>query len=129
MIAVADIPLTDLKRLHAELAIEIDKREQLAISRTIERIVEGEFGLRQNTLHAQTKALPVARPRQIAMTLMLEAGMTWDDTGPYFNLSPSAAYYNSRKITELESTDSDLAKLMQRLRIKVASALKSPSNF
>lgn len=29
MIAVAEIPLADLKRLHADLAIEIDKREQL----------------------------------------------------------------------------------------------------
>lgn len=126
---VTGMSLANLKRLHAELATAIDQREQLTTPVHIQKLVEEDFHLLQNTLHSQTRALVVSRPRQVAMTLMHEAGMTWHASGTYFSLSYDAALYAAKIIAGCEEADLDFASRMQRLRTKIASTLESPSNF
>lgn len=85
MISLSEIPLRRLKQFHAEIGAEIDHRNHTGSGSHIVELVESQFGLNKHDLHLKTQKHIIATPRQVAMMLMRESGMTYQDIANFFN--------------------------------------------
>lgn len=92
----------------------------------IEQAVTEAFGVSRAQLHSPDRSARVALPRQAAMTLMREHGMTWQAAADYYGKDHGTALYAAKKIYDLETKDDRLAESMQHLRETVAATLQEP---
>jgi len=119
---MTDLSSVSTDDLIAEIRIRLD---QLTLpsdpTSTIEQLVADEFNLTTGQLHNLTRTESIALPRQVAMTLMREAGCTWQICAGHFGLDHGTAIHAAKTVATRITTCTALAARVHRLRSTLAT--------
>lgn len=113
--------IAELRRRRDE--IETGLKELGTTEEIVEAAVIRSFRITREDLHSDLRPERITLPRQAAMALMREHGMTWSSCGAHFGKDHGTAAYAAKKIAEREATDVWLAEVMRGLRSSLAAAL------
>ncbi len=91
----------------------------------IERAVIRTFNIPRKQLHSLSRASHIALPRQAAMTLMHEHGLTWQQASSHYGLDHGTSMHASKAIAAREATDPAFATRMQTLRTTIKQHLST----
>ncbi len=124
-----DLSTSTVSELIAELRRQRDQidtalAEFSTTADIIERAVIRTFNTTRKQLHNLSRASHIALPRQAAMTLMHEHGLTWQQASSHYGLDYGTAMHASKAISTREATDPDFASKMHNLRINISKTLQ-----
>lgn len=122
--STADL-VAELKTRRDNLTAEICAVGSLSRFQIIEMLVADSYDLTTEQLHAAKRPSYIARPRQVAMALMVWQGMSRTSIGDYFGLDQSTVTYAVKTVAQAESADPAFATRVQRLKRSVAAVLQT----
>lgn len=126
---MTDLSTATIPEILGELRLRRNKIDSAlaqfgGIADVIEQAVISAFDITHAELHSPGRPDRIALPRQAAMTLMRENGMTWEAAASHYGKGHGTASYAVKQILARESSDTWLAETMQTLRTQIATSLQ-----